>query len=100
MVRLDFALWVRSSELVITIAQQPKFSTDSCRTEFELDLVDADQQLAYSRAFSTSLNCGQPSFDDHAIEIERRALRPLRFFELRGRTEARGIARVSLDVPA
>jgi hypothetical protein len=99
-VRIDFALWVRSSELVITISQQPKFSTDSCRTDFELDLIDADQQLAYTRTFSTSLNCGQPSFDDTAIGIERRALRPLRFFELRGRTEGRGIARWSFDVPA
>lgn len=99
-VRLDFALWVRSSELVITISQQPRFTTDSCRTEFELDLVDADQQLAYTRAFSTSLNCGQPSFDDTSIGIDRKALRTLRFFELRGRTEGRGIARWSFDVPA
>lgn len=99
-VRLDFALWVRSSELVVTISQQPTFTTDSCRTELELDFVDADHQLAYTRTFATSLNCGQPSFDDTSIGIDRRALRTLRFFELRGRTEARGIARWSFDVPA
>jgi hypothetical protein len=99
-VRLDFALWVRSSELVITISQQPKYATDACRTEFELDLVDADHQLAYTRSFSTGLNLGQPSFDDTSISIDRRALRALRFFELRGRTEGRGLARWSFDVPA
>jgi hypothetical protein len=98
-VQLDFALWVRSSELVITIAQHPKFGTDSCRTELELDLVDANRQLSYARTFSASLTCGEAAFDDTTIDIDRAALRPLRFFELRGRTEARGLARWSYDVP-
>lgn len=99
-VQLDFALWVRSTELVITVAQQPRFVTDSCRTELELDLIDADHQIAYTRVFSASLVCGQAAFDDTSISIDRAALRPLRFFELRGRTEARGLARWSYDVPA
>lgn len=99
-VELDFALWVRSSELVITIAQHPKLATDSCRTELELDLIDAEHQLSYTRSFSASLTCGEASFDDTSITIDRAALRPLRFFELRGRTEARGLVRWSYDVPA
>ena len=98
-VQLDFALWVRSSELVITIAQHPLFATDACRTELELDLIDADQQLAHMRAFSTSLNYAQAAFDDTSINIDRGALRRLRFFELRGRTEGRGLARWTFDVP-
>jgi hypothetical protein len=98
--RFDFALWVRSSELVITISQQPRFTTDSCRTELELDLLDGDRQLAHARAFSANLNCGHAAFDDTTIEIDRRLLRALRFFELRGRTEGRGLARGSFDIPA
>lgn len=97
--RYDFALWARSSELVITISQQPRLATDSCRTEFELDLLDGDRQLCFSKSFSTSLNCGQPAYDDTSISMDRRALRALRFFELRGRTEARGLARLTIDVP-
>lgn len=99
-VQLDFALWVRSSELVITIAQHPRFATDSCRTEFELDLIDVDHQIAYTRVFSASLTCAQAAFEDTSISIDRAALRPLRFFELRGRTEGRGLVRWSYDVPA
>ncbi len=99
-VQLDFALWVRSSELVITIGQQPRFTTDSCRTEFELDLVDAAEQLAYARVFSASLSRGEAAFDDYAIGVDRAGLLPLRFFELRGRTEGRGLARWSYEVPA
>jgi hypothetical protein len=99
-VQLDFALWVRSSELVITISQQPRFVTDSCRTELELDLIDVDHQIAYTRTFSAGLVSGQAAFDDTSIGIDRAALRPLRFFELRGRTDGRGLARWSYDVPA
>lgn len=99
-VRFDFGLWARSSEAVITISQEAKFTTDSCRTELEFDLFDADNQLCFSRSFGTSLNYGQPSYDDTSISMDRRALRALRFFELRGRTEARGLARMTLDVPA
>jgi hypothetical protein len=61
---------------------------------FELDMTDADHQIAYTRVFSASLVCGQAGFDDTSIAIDRAALRPLRFFELRGRTEARGLAMV------
>jgi hypothetical protein len=52
------------------------------------------------RSFTTSLNLGQPAFDDNTLPIDRRTLRTLRFFELRGRTEGRGFARWSFDVPA
>lgn len=99
-VQLDFALWVRSTELVITISQQPRFITDSCRSELELDVIDVDHQVAFTRVFSASLLCGEAAFDDTSISIDRAELRPLRFFELRGRTEARGLARWSYDVPA
>ncbi|HEU0037520.1 MAG TPA: hypothetical protein VFQ53_43210 [Kofleriaceae bacterium] len=96
-VRFDFALWARSSELTITISQEPKLVTDSCRSELELDLLDGDHQLCFSRPLSTGLNYGQPSYDDTSISMDRRTLRMLKFFELRGRTEARALARLVID---
>lgn len=96
-VKLDFALWARQSYIDITLSQQCKLVSDSCRTECEIDLLDTDQNLCYSRRISTSLNYGQPSFDDTSISLERRVMRTLRFFELRGRTECRAIVR--LEVP-
>lgn len=97
-VRYDFGLWVRSSELVITISQRPMFVTDSCRSELELDLLDDQRQLCFSRPFNVSLNYGQPAYDDTSISMDRRAMRSLRFFELRGRTEARNVARIAVDL--
>lgn len=99
-VRFDLALWVRSSELVITATQHPKLITDSCRTDLELDLLDADHQLMYARTFYAGLNCAHPSFEDTSLSIDRRSLAALRFFELRGRTEVRAVTHWSFDVPA
>jgi hypothetical protein len=95
-VKLDFALWARQSYVDITLSQQPKLVTDSCRTECELDLLDADQNTCFSRSISSSLNYGQPSYDDTSLSMDRRTMRTLKFFELRGRTELRAIVR--LDV--
>jgi hypothetical protein len=96
-VRFDFALWARASEVAITVSQTPKLATDSCRSELELDLLDGNLQLCFSRPLSIGLNYGQPSFDDTSITMDRPTMRALRFFELRGRTDLRGLARLVVD---
>ena len=97
-VRFDFALWARNTSLDLTIAQHPKLVTDSCRSELELDLFDADNNLCFSRTFSAYLNCGQAAYDtEQSISMERRTLRTLKFFELRGRTEVRSIANLEVS---
>lgn len=97
-VTFDFALWARNSSVDITMSQQPKIETDSCRTEWELDLLDADRNLCFSRTGSVGLNCGGPAYDDTSLSMDRRTMSSLKFFELRGRTEIRAIARLSIDL--
>lgn len=100
-VKLDFSLWTRNSSIDITMSQQPKIPTDSCRTEWELDLLDGDNNLCFTRSSSVSLNCGGPAYDDTSISMDRRSMRMLKFFELRGRTEIRAITRLVIDaIPA
>lgn len=96
-VKLDLAFWARNSYFEITYAQQPKLPTDSCRTEMELDLLDADRILVAQRNFSASLTCGRPDYNDTSISMDRKTMRTLRFFELRGRTECRSIAAMTID---
>jgi hypothetical protein len=96
-VRLDLAFWARNSYFEITYAQHPKVPTDSCRTELELDLLDADKNLVAQRNFSASLNCARPDYNDTSISMDRKTMRTLRFFELRGRTECRSIATLTVD---
>lgn len=100
-IKLDFALWARNSSIEITSTQQSNIATDSCRTEWELDLLDGDYQVCFTRSGSVGLNYGGPSYDDASISMDRRSMRTLKFFELRGRTEIRAIARLSIDsIPA
>lgn len=99
-IKLDLTLWARDSSLEITHTQTPKLVTDNCRTEFELDLLDADQQIVFAKTFSTSMTGGRPAFDDSSISMDRRILRTLRFFELRGRTEVRGITPLTVPISA
>jgi hypothetical protein len=100
-VKLDFGLWTRNSYVEITMSQLPKLQTDSCRTEWELDLLDADRNVCYARTGTASLNCAGPSYDDTSISMDRRSMRQLKFFELRGRTEVRAIAKLPIDsIPA
>src|SRR5215470_13327287 len=54
-IKLDFGLWTRNSSVEITMSQTPKLVTDSCRTEWELDLLDADHNVCFTRNGSTSL---------------------------------------------
>ncbi len=96
-VRLDFALWARNSSIDVTIAQHAKVTTDSLRTELELDLIDADDNVAYSKSFSAGMNLGGPDYNDTSLNVDRKTLRTLRFFELRGRTEGRAVARLTID---
>lgn len=96
-VRLDIGFWARSSYFEITYAQHPKVPTDSCRTELELDLLDADKNLVAQRNFSASLNCGRPDYNDTSISMDRKTMRTLAFFELRGRTECRTISTLTID---
>ena len=96
-VKLDIGFWARNSSFEITMSQQPKLVTDSCRTEWELDLLDGDNTVMFSRNGSISLNYGGPAYDDSSISMDRRSMRQLKFYELRGRTECRAIARLALD---
>jgi hypothetical protein len=96
-VKLDISLWARNSYLEITYSQAAKLATDSCRTEMEIDLLDADRNVMFTKNFSCGLNYGQPSFDDTSLSMDRKSLRTLRFFELRGRTEVRGLERLVID---
>jgi hypothetical protein len=96
-VKLDVGFWARNSNFEITMSQTPKLPTDSCRTEWELDLLDAQGSVAFARTGSISLNYGMPAFDDSSISMDRKAMRQLKFFELRGRTECRAIAPLALD---
>jgi len=96
-VKLDVAFWARNSYFEITYSQRPKLQTDSCRTEMELDLLDADQNLIAQRNFTVNLNYAHPEFSDTSISMDRRTMRSLKFFELRGRTEVRGLARMEID---
>ena len=95
-VKLDIAFWARNSYFEITLSQTPKVATDSCRTEWELDLIDAQNMVVASRTGSISLNCGQPSFDDSSLSMDRKTMRTLKFFELRGRTEVRALERLAV----
>ena len=96
-VRFDFALWARTDGIDATIASHPKFPTDSLRTELELDLLDADGNVQFAKTFSSSLNGGAPEYYDTSVRVDRKTLRTLRFFELRGRTESRAISRLPID---
>jgi len=96
-VKLDLAFWARNSYFEITYAQHPKLPTDSCRTEMELDLLDADRNLIAQRNFNASLTCGRPDYNDTSISMDRKTMRTLRFFELRGRTECRSIVPMTID---
>jgi hypothetical protein len=96
-VKFDISLWARSSNLEITYSQTPKLTTDSIRSELELDLIDADGIVCFSKNFSISLNYGVPAYEDTSISMDRKALRALRFFELRARTEGRSIVRLPID---
>jgi hypothetical protein len=96
-IKLDFALWARNSSIDITHSQQCKLATDSCRTEWELDLLDADRNLCFTRNSSVSMYYGVPAYEDTSISMDRRSMRMLKFFELRGRTEVRAIVRFPID---
>src|SRR6185503_9617414 len=92
--RFDLGVFARSGSVDIWLAQHPLETFENLRTEFELDVVDAEGVIALSRNFSVS-GCGTtPAYTDTSPSIERRALRSLRFFTLRGRTEARLITRM------
>ncbi len=92
--RFDLGLFARSSSVEIWVVQHPQESFENLRTEFEFEMLDADGVSALARTFSVS-GCGtNPTYTDTAPSIERRALRGLRFYTLRGRTEARLLARM------
>ena len=67
------------------------------RTDCELELLDADRQPLYLRNFAVSLNRGGPGAGDASLSLDRKTLRTLRYFELRGRTECAAIARLAID---
>jgi len=96
-VKLDVGIWARGSSIDITMSQTPKITTDTCRTEWEIDFLDEHNLVVASRNGSTSMNYGLPAHDDTSLSIERKVLRTLKFFELRGKTELRAIAKLPVD---
>ena len=95
--KFEFALWARQSELAITYGHTEKFVSDSFRNEFELDLLDGDNNVVLTRNFSGS-GYVRPFYDDTSIYgIDRRTIRSLKFFELRVRSEARGYTDLVVD---
>jgi hypothetical protein len=96
-VRIDFELWARNSGIEITIGHHPKLPTDSCRTDFDLELLDDQRAVQFMRSFSASTNRGWPAYADASLSMDRKAMRALRFFELRGRTEMSALVRLEVD---
>ncbi|MBE7453974.1 MAG: hypothetical protein HS111_35550 [Kofleriaceae bacterium] len=96
-VRFDLGLWARTSGVDVTIVQHPKVETDSMRTELEVELLDANRDVCVARPMSVSLNRGGPGFTDVSLSVDRKTLRTLRFFEVRGRTEVSAMARLVLE---
>jgi hypothetical protein len=96
--RYDLGLWARSDSFEVTLGQYPKLETETMRTEMEIDLLDAQRQVMYSKNFSVSLNNCGPAYTDTSLRMDRKTLRTLAFFELRGRTESKGIARIAVDL--
>lgn len=92
--RFDLGVFARSGSVEIWVVQHPQESFENLRTEFEFEMVDVDGVIALSRNFSISSYGTNPAYTDTAPSIERRALRGLRFYTLRGRTEARLLARL------
>ena len=96
-IALDLSVWLTRSGVEITYAQTPKVTTDSVRSELELELIDGDRNVVVSKTFNASLNNTHPSYDDTSLWVDRKVLQSLRFFELRGRTEMRAIATLAFD---
>lgn len=95
--RFDFGLWAGGSGVEITYGQAPKMITDSFRTECELDFLDGDREVVATKHFSMSLANARPTFDDTSMSFERKVMRTLKFFELRAKTEARGMVELAVD---
>lgn len=97
-VRLDVTLWARGGGLEVTFGQHAKLAhADSVRTELELDLLDGDGAVQFARSCSVSQSHGTATYDDMSISMDRKAMRALRLYELRARTEARAVANLAID---
>jgi hypothetical protein len=96
MVKLDLSFWARRSYFEISYAQTAKTVVDSCRSEFEIELLDAERQLLFQRTFSASTRFGRGECNDTSISMDRKAMRQIRFFELRGKTEVNALAQLPI----
>ena len=97
MIKLDLTFWARRSYFEVSYGQTPKVAVDMCRSEMEIDLLDADQNLMFQRRFSASTRYGRPEYGDSSVSMDRKAMRQLRFFELRGKTEINALAQLKID---
>ena len=97
LIKLDLNFWARRSYFEITYAQTPKVAIDMCRTEMEIDLLDADQALLFQRRLSAGTRYGRPEVNDSSISMDRKAMRQIRFFELRGKTEINALAQLKIE---
>lgn len=97
MIKLDLNFWARRSYFEFTYGQTPKTTFDSCRTEMEIDLLDENRTLLFQRTFSASTRYGRPEFNDNSISMDRKAMRQIRFFELRGKTEISALAQLKIE---
>jgi hypothetical protein len=95
LVAVSLSLSVRRGDIEINLVGETAMVHDGHRTEFEFDLLDEHGQLVASRTCSLSIRSGDGlGFGDTSLRLEKRVQRAVRSFELRGRTELRGLTRV------
>jgi hypothetical protein len=96
----EIAFWARQTELAFTYGHTPNLAFEQCRNEFELDFLDADQLTALSRSFTLTPYNGRGMFEDNSLYgIDRKIMRTLKFFEIRARTELRGVVDLEIANP-
>ncbi|MBV8756902.1 MAG: hypothetical protein JO257_06500 [Deltaproteobacteria bacterium] len=97
LIKLDINFWARRSYFELTYGHTPKIAAEMCRTDMEIDLLDADQNVIFQRTFGTSLRYGRPDYSDSSISMDRKAMRQIKFFELRGKTEISALAQLKIE---
>jgi|JI10StandDraft_1071094.scaffolds.fasta_scaffold140911_3 hypothetical protein len=95
LMEVSLSLSARRGDIEINLVAEARVCHDGHRTEFEFDLLDEQGQLVGSRCVNLSIRSGDGiGFGDTSLRLEKRVQRAVRSFELRGRTELRGLTRV------
>lgn len=95
LIQLSVSLSCRRGDIELNLVGETAVIHDGHRTELEFDLLDEAGQLVASRTTSLTIRSGDGlGFADTSLRLEKRVQRAVRSFELRGRTELRGLTRV------